>query len=88
MSVIMTLASVISTRRVWFLHAECNFHTHCDFDTHECDNYTQNCDFNTHKSDFYEQSVIMKLTSVNTTRMSVISTRRVRPLHAECNFDT
>jgi hypothetical protein len=38
---------------------ECNFHTHCDFDTHECDNKTHDCDFNTHKSDLYTQSVIL-----------------------------
>jgi hypothetical protein len=78
------------------LDAECNFHTHCDFDTHDCD-------FNTHKSDFYTQCgiltrVIMTLTSVITTRANMIttlttviltrtrliSTRRVRFPHAEC----
>jgi hypothetical protein len=28
---------------VWFIHAECNFHTHWDFDTHECDCDTHDC---------------------------------------------
>jgi hypothetical protein len=39
--------------RVWFLHEECNFHTHCDFDTLECDYDIHDCDFNLHKKDFY-----------------------------------
>jgi hypothetical protein len=26
---------------VWFLHAECNFYTQCDFDRHESDFNTQ-----------------------------------------------
>jgi hypothetical protein len=45
MRVNMTLTSVI--------HAECNFHTHCDFDMHDCDYDTHDCDFKTRKSDFY-----------------------------------
>jgi hypothetical protein len=59
---------VISIRRVWFLHEECNFHTQYDVETQKFDDDTHNCDFNTHKSDYYTQSVIL-------TRMSVISTR-------------
>jgi hypothetical protein len=68
---------VISTRRAWFshvwvwfwhfIHADFNFHTHYDFDSHKCDNDTYDCDFNTHKSDSNMQSVIL-------TRMSVIMT--------------
>jgi hypothetical protein len=54
--------------RVYFLHAEWNFQTHCDFDTHECD-------YNTHKSDFYTQIVILRLMSVITTHMSVTYSR-------------
>jgi hypothetical protein len=34
------------------LYAECDFHTQCDFETHECDYDTHNCDFYTYKSDF------------------------------------
>jgi hypothetical protein len=80
---------------IWhsFIHAECNFHTQSDFDTHECDKDTHNCDFNMHKSDFYTQSVILTRISVNSTRTSVISTRtsltsasRVRYPHAECGL--
>jgi hypothetical protein len=56
---------------------ECNFHTHCDFDTHECDYDTHDCDFKTHKSDFYMQSKILTRMRVNMTSASVISTRRV-----------
>jgi hypothetical protein len=71
MRVNMTLASVIYTRRLRFLDAECNFRqldTQCDFDTHECDYDTHDRGFNTHRSDFYTQSVIMTLTSVTYTR--------------------
>jgi hypothetical protein len=49
-----TYACENDTRRlcsVWFLNADCNFHTRCDFNTHECD-------FKTHKSDFYTLSEI------------------------------
>jgi hypothetical protein len=66
--------SAIFTRSVWFLHAECNFQTQCDFDTHKCDNDTYNCDFNKHKSVFHMQSAI--------------STRRVWFLHAQCSLYT
>jgi hypothetical protein len=47
------------------MHAECNFHTHCDFDKHECDYDTHECGLNTNKRDFYThdfdytQSVIL-----------------------------
>jgi hypothetical protein len=67
--------SVISTHRVYFLHAEINFHTKCDLETHKCDYDTHDCDFNMHKSDFYTQSVILTRMSVITTRASVIYTR-------------
>jgi hypothetical protein len=87
-NVIPTRTRLISTRRLRFPHAECDFtrrmlflltrdhesnfdayaskaeckfHTHSDFDTHECDNDTHNCDVNT-------QSVILTLTSVIYTR--------------------
>jgi hypothetical protein len=66
MCVNMTLTSVITTRTT-VIHPECNFHTHSDFDTYECNNVTHDCDFNTHKSDVYTQSVTSK-------RMSVIMT--------------
>jgi hypothetical protein len=35
------------------LYTQCNFHMHCDFDTHECDYDTHDSDSNMHKSDFY-----------------------------------
>jgi hypothetical protein len=59
-----------------------NFHTHSEFDTHECDKVTHDCDFNKRKSDSYTQnvistrnSVIKTLTRVITTRASVTYTR-------------
>jgi hypothetical protein len=85
------------------MHAECNFHTHCGFDTHKCDHDTdEECVFNTHKIDFYTQSVlltqmsvIMTITSVITARTNVIKTRRSEIstrtglfLHAEYDFHT
>jgi hypothetical protein len=80
-----------------FIHAECDFHTQCDFDTHECNN---NCDFNTHKRDLYAQCVIltrmsviltrmsvsMKVTSVITTPISVMIHARVEFQHDACDF--
>jgi hypothetical protein len=73
---------------VWYIHADCNFYTHYDFETHECDYDPHDCDFNTHKSDLYTQSVIL-------TSTSVITTRRLRfpPTHwefdtHECVYDT
>jgi uncharacterized membrane protein YwzB len=71
------MQSTISTRRVWFLHAECNFHTQCDVETHKCDYYTHDCDFNMHKVDFYTQNVITTRTSEINTHTSSISTRYV-----------
>jgi hypothetical protein len=50
-----------------FQHAEWNFHTQWDVETHKCDYDSYGCHFNTHKSDFYTQSVML-------TRMSVIMT--------------
>jgi hypothetical protein len=44
--------------RVWFLHAEYNFYTQCDFDRLECDSNAYECDFNTHKIDFFTQRAI------------------------------
>jgi hypothetical protein len=41
------------------MQEECNFHTHSDFDTLECDNDTHDCNFITHKSDFYTQRGIL-----------------------------
>jgi hypothetical protein len=60
------------------MQAECNFHTHCDFDTLECDYNTHDCDFNTHKSDSYTQSVILICMSEVFTLTSVIKTINVR----------
>jgi hypothetical protein len=67
---------VILTRmRVNMAHAECNFHTNCDFDTH-------GCDLNTHISDFYMQSVVL-------TRMSMITTSYKGDYNThECDFNT
>jgi hypothetical protein len=69
MIVITTCTSLISTRRVEFPHAECNFNTHecdfytqCDYDTHECDYKcdfnTNDCDYDMQKINFYTQSTI------------------------------
>jgi hypothetical protein len=66
---------LIFTRRVWLLHAECNFPTQCDFDTQEWDYDTHDCHFNTHKKDFYTQSVILSHMSVIMTLTSVIYIR-------------
>jgi hypothetical protein len=74
----------------WFIHAECNFFTHCDFDTYECDHDTHDCDFYTQSVILTRMSVIMTLTIMITTRTNVrkrlVSARRVRFLHAECDF--
>jgi hypothetical protein len=40
-NVISIRTSVIYVCRVWFLHAECNFHTLYDVETHKSDFYTQ-----------------------------------------------
>jgi hypothetical protein len=78
-SVISTRTSVIYLRRVWFPHAECNFQTQFNFDTHKCDYDTYNCDFNTHKSNFYAQSVMLTYMSVIMTLTKVIMTlKRVK----------
>jgi hypothetical protein len=76
-SVNFTWLSVIYIRRMWFLNAECNFHTQCDVETHKCYYDTHDCDFNTHKSDFCTQSVILTRMSVIYTRTSWILTRCV-----------
>jgi hypothetical protein len=62
------------------MQAECNFYTHCDFDTHKCDYNTHDCDFNKHKnkSDSYTQSVILTCMSEVFTLTSVIETINVR----------
>jgi hypothetical protein len=52
-SVIYIIQSAISTLKVWFLHAECNFHTQCDGETHKCDFITQKSDFYTHECDLH-----------------------------------
>jgi hypothetical protein len=41
--------SAISTRKVWILPAECNFHTKCDFETKECVYDTHDFGLKTHK---------------------------------------
>jgi hypothetical protein len=70
---------MISTRSVWFLHAECNFYTQSVISTrsviYKCDYDTHDCDFHTHKSEFYTQSVILTRMSVVMTRTTVINTR-------------
>jgi hypothetical protein len=71
MRVNLTLTSVITTRTSVILHDECDFHTYCNFDTHECDYDTHDCDFKTHKSDFYMQSVFLARVSVILTQKSV-----------------
>jgi hypothetical protein len=72
-----------------FLYAECNFHTQCEFE-YECDysthvwfQHAQECDFHTHASVILTRMrVNMALTSMITTRPSVIHTQRVQFLHA------
>jgi hypothetical protein len=51
------------------MHAECNFHTHFDFGTHECDHDILGWDF--------PQSVNLTLKSVISARLSVIPPRSV-----------
>jgi hypothetical protein len=92
---ISTRKSVISTRRVLFLHAESNLNTQCEFDSHECDYNTHECDFNTHKRAFCTQNAI------STRRVwfwhicvwiwrSRLRLRHAQVwlLHAECKFCT
>jgi hypothetical protein len=48
-SVIATHTRVVSTRKVQFPPAECDYHTHdCNFNTYECDYDTLEWDLNTH----------------------------------------
>jgi hypothetical protein len=61
--------SAIFTRRVCFLHVECNFYTKCDFDRYGRDNNTHDYDFSMHKMDFYTQSVGFTSTRVILTLM-------------------
>jgi hypothetical protein len=53
-----------STRKVWLLHAECNFYTH------KRDFYTQSA-ISTRRVWFYTQSMISTHTSVMLTRVRV-----------------
>jgi hypothetical protein len=69
--------TVIFTCSVWFLHAECNFQTQCNFDTHKCDYDSYNYDFNTHECEFHTQSVFLN-TECNFNMQRVIFTRRVQ----------
>jgi hypothetical protein len=64
---------------VWFIHAECDFHTQCDFGTHKSDLYTQSVIL-THTN------VITTLTTVISTRTRVIFIRRVWFIHAVCDL--
>jgi hypothetical protein len=73
-SVVSTRTSVILIFRVWFLHAENNFHTQCDVEKHNCEYDTYDRYFNTHKSDFYTQKVMLTRMSVNMTLTKVIMT--------------
>jgi hypothetical protein len=78
-SVITTRSSVIYTRKVKFLHAECYFNTHeCDFNTHKIDFYTQS-NISICTVWFYTLSTHMRVSlthmRVNVTLTSVISTR-------------
>jgi hypothetical protein len=72
--------SVMFTRRVRFLHAECSCHMQCDFDTH-----TFNSD--THDCVFYTQSVI-STRRVWFLHVECSYTRRVRFPYVECDFYT
>jgi hypothetical protein len=88
-SMISIGTSVILTRRVWFWHVwvwfwhpECNFYTHCDFNTHKCDYdiltlvvSTRTRVISTRRVWFWHEWVWFALTSVIATRTSVISTR-------------
>jgi hypothetical protein len=71
MSMITTCSSVIYTRRVYFIQAECNFKTH------KIGFYTQSV-LHTHtRVSLTRMRVNMTVTSVISTRSSVIPTRRV-----------
>jgi hypothetical protein len=75
LSVIITGTNVIFRGRVRYTHVQ------YDFNTHECDVYTQNV-----ISKF--MSVIFIQKSMNMTRTNVISSGRVQYSHAECDFNT
>jgi hypothetical protein len=82
--------------RVWFLHEECYFHTHCAFDTLECDHDIHDCGFNMHKKDFYTQSVILDTYECDFYTQSVVFTclliltrmNVTTTLTYECDYDT
>jgi hypothetical protein len=71
--VILTRTRLVSTHRVRFSHAECDF-----YDTHECDSYK-------FKYDSCTQSVI-PTHSVISTGTNAIPTRTRLILHAKCGF--
>jgi hypothetical protein len=75
------------------LHAECAFYTHeSNFDTYACEYDTRECDCYRLKCYSYTQSVIYKRSEISTDtnvikiHRSVISTRKKRFPHAECDF--
>jgi hypothetical protein len=79
--------SVISTRTVWFINAQCDFytqsvistrkvwllHAECNLQT-QCDFDTQKCNNDTYNCDFNTQNSDFYTQSVMLTRMSVIMT--------------
>jgi hypothetical protein len=86
-SVILTPTNVITTLRVWFIHAECDvhiqrliLHAECDFSTHECNFDTNECDYDTLGCDFHTHCDTHKsdfyTQSVTLTLTTVISTRK------------
>jgi hypothetical protein len=96
-SVITTQSSEIYTCRVCFRNAECNFHTQCEFDRHECDFNTHKsvvlnakCDFHfhTHESNFDTYAYEFDTYECNNVTLKCdLYTRSAIP-YAECDFYT
>jgi hypothetical protein len=88
MSYITTRTSLISTCRVWFIHAEYDYDTHeCDFDTHKFDYGTNECN-NFMKSVITTRRVKLLQEECDFYTQSVIFTCNMWFLNAEWDFNT
>jgi hypothetical protein len=85
-SVISTRTRVITTRRVRFPQAEGVLYAECDLLTHGKDYDTLEYDFHMQCYSDTHEYVITIRTSGILTHTRVITTRRVRFPHAECDF--
>jgi hypothetical protein len=83
-SVIYTRSMFLTCKNAqeWFLHAECDNHTHgCNYNTYECDYDTHKCDYDTLECDLCTQSAIF-------TRRVWFLHIRVWFLNAKCDFNS